>query len=194
MNVLVIGGTLFIGRVLVKELAASGHSVTVLHRKPKHDLGRHVGSIQADRNDGAALRAALAGKQFDVVFDNVYDWDRGTIPGDGRRLMQFVHVADLVWCAMRVMRLGYLGLLLNDMDPQMRHINLIAIKIMVANVKTHGGASDKHDHSKPLVVCFAEDDDCWTNDHSSKGKPNGRPTLVARLNAQGEINDGNLYA
>ena len=206
VKVLVIGGTLFIGRVLVKELVSSGHSVTVLHRKPKHDLGRHVGSIHADRNDGAALRTALAGNQFDVVFDNVYDWERGTtasqvgatvqacgdhlsryvfmssvaaygdglnhdegdglaaedhldayvrnkanserllfrmhrlsglpavtlrppfiygpenpfyreaffwdrlrdkrpiiVPGDGRRLMQFVHVADLVWCALRAM-------------------------------------------------------------------------------------------
>ena len=206
MEVLVIGGTLFIGRLLVRELVKKGHSVTVLHRKPKHDLGRHVAAVRADRNDGAAMSAALAGKHFDVVFDNVYDWDRGTtaaqvkstieacgdnlsryifmssvaaygdglnhhegdalaaedhpdtyvrnkanserllfrmhsrsglpavtlrppfiygpgnpyyreaffwdrlrdkrsiiIPGDGRRLMQFVHVEDLVWCALRAM-------------------------------------------------------------------------------------------
>jgi len=206
MDVLVIGGTLFIGRLLVKELVRKGHSVTVLHRKPKHDLSRHVASIRADRNDGPALHAALAGKHFDVVFDNVYDWQHGTtaaqveatvqscgdhleryifmssvaaygdglnhhegdalaaedhpdayirnkanserllfrmhagsglpavtlrppfiygprnpyyreaffwdrlrdkrpiiIPGDGHRLMQFVHVADLVWCALAVM-------------------------------------------------------------------------------------------
>ena len=206
MDVLVIGGTLFIGRRLVKELVAAGHSVTVLHRKPTHDLGRQVAGLCADRNDGAAMRAALAGKHFDVVFDNVYDWERGTtarqveatvqacgdnlsryifmssvaaygdglnhhegdalaaedhadlyarnkanserllfrmhsrsrlpvvtlrppfvygpgnpfyreaffwdrlrdrrsivIPGDGRRLMQFVHVSDLVWCAIQAM-------------------------------------------------------------------------------------------
>ena len=78
MNVLVIGGTLFIGRLLVKELVRKGHSVTVLHRKPKHDLGREVESIRADRNDGDALGSALAGCRFDVVFDNVYDWERGT--------------------------------------------------------------------------------------------------------------------
>ena len=206
MEVLVIGGTLFIGRLLVKELVQKGHAVTVLHRKPKHDLGRNVASVTADRNDGAAMRAALAGRPFDVVFDNVYDWDRGTtaaqiqasvqacgdnlaryiymssvaaygdglnhqegdalaaedhadvyvrnkanserllfrmhsrsglpvvtlrppfiygpgnpyyreaffwdrlrdkrsiiVPGDGRRLMQFVHVDDLVWCALAAM-------------------------------------------------------------------------------------------
>jgi 2'-hydroxyisoflavone reductase len=78
MEVLVIGGTLFIGRLLVDELVRKGHSVTVLHRKPTHDLGAYVGSIQADRNDGPGLRTALAGRHFDVVFDNVYDWERGT--------------------------------------------------------------------------------------------------------------------
>lgn len=78
MEVLVIGGTLFIGRFLVAALLKEGHHVTVLHRKPGHDLGRRVSEIVADRNDAAQLRQALAGKSFDVVFDNVYDWKRGT--------------------------------------------------------------------------------------------------------------------
>jgi 2'-hydroxyisoflavone reductase len=78
MEVLVIGGTLFIGRLLVAELLKSGHQVTVLHRKPGHDLGKRVGEILADRNEAAGMRQALAGKTFDVVFDNVYDWTRGT--------------------------------------------------------------------------------------------------------------------
>jgi nucleoside-diphosphate-sugar epimerase len=78
MNVLVIGGTLFIGRALVKELLKLGHSVTVLHRKPEHNLGKRVGNLVADRNDSAAVKAALSGHRFDVVFDNVYDWQRGT--------------------------------------------------------------------------------------------------------------------
>jgi 2'-hydroxyisoflavone reductase len=78
MNCLVIGGTQFIGRHMVAELLADGHAVTVLHRKPKHDLGRRVKNIVADRNDPRAMKAALAGKSFEVVFDNVYDWERGT--------------------------------------------------------------------------------------------------------------------
>ncbi|HEV1286811.1 MAG TPA: NAD-dependent epimerase/dehydratase family protein, partial [Bryobacteraceae bacterium] len=81
MNCLVIGGTRFIGRMLVAELLKADHSVTVLHRRPRHDLGRRVKNIQADRNDGQAMKAALAGKKFDVVFDNVYDWERGTTAG-----------------------------------------------------------------------------------------------------------------
>ena len=78
MNCLVIGGTQFIGRHMVAELLAAGHAVTVLHRKPKHDLGRRVKNIVADRNDPRAMKAALAAKSFEVVFDNVYDWERGT--------------------------------------------------------------------------------------------------------------------
>ena len=81
MNCLVIGGTRFIGRLMVAELLKQGHAVSVLHRKPRHDLGRRVKNIAADRNDGQAMKAALAGKKFEVVFDNVYDWDRGTTAG-----------------------------------------------------------------------------------------------------------------
>jgi 2'-hydroxyisoflavone reductase len=77
-KVLVIGGTLFIGRSLVSELLKAGHEVWVLHRKPNHELGKRVNSIQADRNDIEAIRRVLSGHRFDVVFDNVYDWERGT--------------------------------------------------------------------------------------------------------------------
>jgi nucleoside-diphosphate-sugar epimerase len=78
MRVLVIGGTLFIGKLLVDELLKDGQEVSILHRKPKHDFGRRVENIQADRNDAASLREVLSGRRFDVVFDNVYDWERGT--------------------------------------------------------------------------------------------------------------------
>ena len=62
----------------MKELLKAGHEVTVLHRKSRHNLGKKVGGIMADRNDPEALKKALAGKSFDVVYDNVYDWERGT--------------------------------------------------------------------------------------------------------------------
>ncbi len=78
MKVLVIGGTLFIGKQTVMNLVKAGHDVTVLHRKPSHDLGKKVVNLQADRNDVASVKAAVAGKSFDVVFDNAYDWERGT--------------------------------------------------------------------------------------------------------------------
>ncbi len=78
LRILVIGGTLFIGRALVAELVKAGHEVTVLHRKPKHDLGKKVGNIQADRNSSESLKEAFAGRFFDVVYDNAYDWEHGT--------------------------------------------------------------------------------------------------------------------
>ena len=78
MNVLVIGGTLFIGRALVAALGKAGHNVTIVHRKPGHDMGRKIQEIIVDRNDSEAFKAAMAGRKFDLVFDNVYDWQRGT--------------------------------------------------------------------------------------------------------------------
>ncbi len=78
MHCLVIGGTQFIGRMLVPELLEAGHSVTVLHRQENHGYGRRVKNLVADRNNSAQMKAALAGKKFDAVFDNVYDWQRGT--------------------------------------------------------------------------------------------------------------------
>ena len=78
MKVLVIGGTLFIGRPLVEELVKAGHDVAILHRKPKHEFGRRVENLVADRNDAASLNEALSGRRFEAVYDNVYDWERGT--------------------------------------------------------------------------------------------------------------------
>lgn len=78
MHVLVIGGTLFIGRNLVSALVKAGHEVTIVHRKPGHDLGKKVRELIADRNDIESFRSAIKGHKFEVVFDNVYDWQRGT--------------------------------------------------------------------------------------------------------------------
>lgn len=78
MDVLVIGGTLFIGRALVRKLLEEGHRVAVLHRKAGRHLPADVEELTADRNDAESVQRALAGRRFDAVFDNVYDWERGT--------------------------------------------------------------------------------------------------------------------
>ncbi len=78
MKVLVIGGTLFIGRQLVAELLKAGHSVAILHRRSKHNLSKRVENLLADRNDPEAVRRVIGERRFDVVFDHVYDWERGT--------------------------------------------------------------------------------------------------------------------
>lgn len=103
MKVLVIGGTLFIGRLLVDELVKGGHEVSVLHRRPKHDFGRRVENIMADRNDAAQIREAISTRRFEVVFDNVYDWERGTtaeqveatVKAVGDRLTRYIFMSSV---------------------------------------------------------------------------------------------------
>ena len=77
-RVLVIGGTLFIGRALVEQLLERGDEVVIMHRGSGTPFGDRVMEIRCDRNDIAGVQAALDGSAFDVVYDNVYDWQRGT--------------------------------------------------------------------------------------------------------------------
>ncbi|HJR66810.1 MAG TPA: NAD-dependent epimerase/dehydratase family protein [Gemmatimonadaceae bacterium] len=77
-RVLVIGGTLFIGRALVDQLLERGDEVVIMHRGKGTPFGERVAELRCDRNDVAAVRAALHDTSFDVVYDNVYDWERGT--------------------------------------------------------------------------------------------------------------------
>jgi nucleoside-diphosphate-sugar epimerase len=104
MRVLVIGGTLFIGKALVKRLLAAEHEVTILHRKAEHPFGRRVRNAVGDRNDAASIREGLSGMRFDAVYDIAYDWERGTtaqqveatakaIPGDLTRYIFMSSVA-----------------------------------------------------------------------------------------------------
>jgi len=71
---LVIGGTLFIGRALVEQLLDRGDAVVIMHRGTGTPFGARVGEIQCDRND----MAARDGARFDFIYDNVFDWTRGT--------------------------------------------------------------------------------------------------------------------
>jgi len=69
MNILIIGGTRFQGKYLVKELLAAGHTVTVFHLggnaiNPHNRLNDIIGN----RNECADL-AKLAGQIFDVCID-----------------------------------------------------------------------------------------------------------------------------
>jgi 2'-hydroxyisoflavone reductase len=77
-RVLVIGGTQFIGRWLVARLLRAGHEVHLLHRRARNPFGRRVRNLIGDRNDAASVRKAVAATRFDAVYDNAYDWERGT--------------------------------------------------------------------------------------------------------------------
>ncbi|MCB1749912.1 MAG: NAD-dependent epimerase/dehydratase family protein [Gammaproteobacteria bacterium] len=65
---LVLGGTAFIGRHLVEHLQAQGHDVTLLNRGGSTPPPG-VAVLVADRHDPRGVRAALAGRDWDHVFD-----------------------------------------------------------------------------------------------------------------------------
>lgn len=67
MNLLVIGGTRFVGRHLVDAALARGHAVTLFHRgRTNPDLFPQVKTIRGDRETDLAL---LAGGAWDAVVD-----------------------------------------------------------------------------------------------------------------------------
>ena len=73
MNVLVIGGTEFIGLHLVRALRREGHGVAVLNRGRRPGrLPAGVRTVVADRKDHAALARALAGERVDGLVDVTY--------------------------------------------------------------------------------------------------------------------------
>jgi nucleoside-diphosphate-sugar epimerase len=70
MSVLVLGGSVFVGRRLVDALVATGQDVAVLNRgRTATDVPDGVERIVADRTDAASMRAALEGRTWDAVYD-----------------------------------------------------------------------------------------------------------------------------
>ncbi|MEV7239177.1 NAD-dependent epimerase/dehydratase family protein [Streptomyces sp. NPDC051020] len=69
-KICVIGGSRYFGKLLVERLQAAGHQVTVINRgSTPPPVG--VEHLVVDRNDEAALTAALDSRTFDVVVDQV---------------------------------------------------------------------------------------------------------------------------
>ncbi|CAL9286276.1 NAD-dependent epimerase/dehydratase family protein [Streptomyces sp. NPDC052644] len=69
-KVCVIGGSRYFGKLLVQRLQAAGHRVTVINRgSTRPPTG--VEHLVADRDDEAALAAALGSRAFDTVVDQV---------------------------------------------------------------------------------------------------------------------------
>lgn len=85
MDLLVLGGTRFVGRALVMDGLQRGWNVTALNRGRSGQLPAEVELITADRTDPVALAATLEGRSFDLAVDT---W--ATAP----RVVQ--HAADLL--------------------------------------------------------------------------------------------------
>jgi 2'-hydroxyisoflavone reductase len=67
MHLLVLGGTVFLGRHLVEAALAGGHQVTVFNRGTHAiPFADHVESLRGDRNGDVK---ALLGRRFDAVID-----------------------------------------------------------------------------------------------------------------------------
>ena len=68
MKILILGGTIFVGRHLVEAALARGHEITLLNRgRQNADLFPQVEKLRGDR-DGDGLDA-LAGRSWDAVLD-----------------------------------------------------------------------------------------------------------------------------
>lgn len=69
MHLLLIGGTVFLGRHIVEAALAAGHRVTLFNRgRSAPGLFAQVGSVLGDRDTPEGL-AALQGRRFDAVID-----------------------------------------------------------------------------------------------------------------------------
>lgn len=83
MKILVLGGTRFFGKHLVEKLLEN-HDVTLATRGISPDgFGGRVSRLTLDRTDSRSIGAALAGRKFDVVYDNI-----AYCSNDVKRLME----------------------------------------------------------------------------------------------------------
>jgi 2'-hydroxyisoflavone reductase len=84
MDLLVIGGTVFVGRHVVAEATRRGHTVTVFHRGQHGEdaFGSDVEHLHGDRTSDLAL---LAERRWDAVVDTC-GFDAGTVGASARAL------------------------------------------------------------------------------------------------------------
>lgn len=76
MDVLVIGGTVFLGRAVVAQARTAGHDVTVFNRGRSGPAPQGAAQITGDRTDPGDLHQ-LSGRHFDLVVDTC-----GYVPAD----------------------------------------------------------------------------------------------------------------
>ena len=69
MELLVLGGTRFVGRAMVLDALSRGWTVTAVNRGVSGRLPAGVEQLTVDRGDAAALAKALEGRTFDLAVD-----------------------------------------------------------------------------------------------------------------------------
>jgi nucleoside-diphosphate-sugar epimerase len=97
MQVLVIGGSRFIGLAVVQRLLMDGHRVTLLNRGQTPDpFGTRVSRVIGDRSDPQVLQRAVARRDFDVVVDVIAFREEDTrvaVEKLSGRIGHFIHVS-----------------------------------------------------------------------------------------------------
>ena len=97
MNVLVIGGTRFLGWHIVRRLLKDGREVTLFNRGvTPDDFGGDVRRLHGDRKDGSAFKALAGSRDWDAVVDLIaYDAgdSRSAVDAFRGRIGHFLHVS-----------------------------------------------------------------------------------------------------
>jgi 2'-hydroxyisoflavone reductase len=97
MKVLILGGTLFLGRHLVEAAQARGHEVTLFNRgKTNPDLFREIEKLRGDRDTGDL--SALEGRSWDAVVDTsarIPRWVREFAEAVGDRVGHYTSVSSI---------------------------------------------------------------------------------------------------
>ena len=116
MNVLVAGGTGFVGRHLVTALLADGHDVRVMTRHPTERTDRAI-DVAGDVTDPASIASAM--EHIDAAYYLVHTLDRDDfVERDREGATNFARQA----AASGLQRVVYLGGLGNDSDDLSPHL------------------------------------------------------------------------
>jgi nucleoside-diphosphate-sugar epimerase len=99
MDILIIGGTRFVGHFTALALHEAGHRVSVFTRgRHKFELPDGIGHFKGDRKDEADLTAVASAREWDVVWDNMsYTGDdaRAAVRAFRDRTGLFIHTSTL---------------------------------------------------------------------------------------------------
>lgn len=113
MNILVIGGTRFMGKHLVNALVKHGHSVTIATRgSAQNPFGEGVKRIYFQRTDENSIRQAFAAQKYDVVFDSL-----AYCSNDMRILLNHLPADRYVYISITAVYDKHINTVESDFDP-----------------------------------------------------------------------------